>query len=442
MAKENKNELMEKIVSLCKRRGFIFQGSEIYGGLAGTWDYGPYGASLSYNIKELWWKHFVSEQENIFGISTPTIMPEAVWRASGHLSGFTDPMIECKKCHHRFRADHLDKKNLESKKCPDCGGELGEEKAFNLMFPLNMGSSSDSVAYLRGEIAPGMFINFKNILDTMRPSLPFGIAQIGKAYRNEIAPRDFLFRVREFDLMEFEFFLKEKDWEKYFEFWRSEMWRWVERVGINKEMVYELEVSSEDRAHYSKRTIDFEFEWPFGRKELYGLAYRTDHDLKSHSASSGTDLSYFDEGTKEKFIPHVVEPSMGHGRTMLAVLISSYREDEMNGEVRSYLAFKPSIAPIKVAVFPLLKNKPELVEKAREIYKILKKEFGSVEFDDNGNIGKRYRRQDEIGTPFCVTVDFETIEKDSAVTVRDRDTGVQTRVGILELIDYIKEKIV
>ncbi|MFA7216604.1 MAG: glycine--tRNA ligase [Candidatus Paceibacterota bacterium] len=442
MAKENKNELMEKIVSLCKRRGFIFQGSEIYGGLAGTWDYGPYGASLSYNIKELWWKHFVSEQENIFGISTPTIMPEAVWRASGHLSGFTDPMIECKKCHHRFRADHLDKKNLESKKCPDCGGELGEEKAFNLMFPLNMGSSSDSIAYLRGEIAPGMFVNFKNILDTMRPSLPFGIAQIGKAYRNEIAPRDFLFRVREFDLMEFEFFLKEEDWEKYFEFWRSEMWRWVERVGINKEMVYELEVSSEDRAHYSKRTIDFEFEWPFGRKELYGLAYRTDHDLKSHSAGSGTDLSYFDESTKEKFIPHVVEPSMGHGRTMLAVLVSSYREDEMNGEVRSYLAFKPSIAPIKVAVFPLLKNKPELVEKAREIYKILKKEFSSVEFDDNGNIGKRYRRQDEIGTPFCVTIDFETIEKDNAITVRDRDTGVQTRVGTSELIAYIKERMV
>lgn len=442
MAKENKNELMDKIVSLCKRRGFIFQGSEIYGGLAGTWDYGPYGASLSYNIKELWWKHFVSEQENIFGISTPTIMPEAVWRASGHLSGFTDPMIECKKCHHRFRADHLDKKNLETKKCPDCGGELGEEKAFNLMFPLNMGSSSDSVAYLRGEIAPGMFVNFKNILDTMRPSLPFGIAQIGKAYRNEIAPRDFLFRVREFDLMEFEFFLREEDWEKYFEFWRGEMWKWIERVGINKEMVYELEVSPEDRAHYSKRTIDFEFEWPFGRKELYGLAYRTDHDLKSHSVGSGTDLNYFDESTKEKFIPHVVEPSMGHGRTMLAVLVSSYREDEMNGEIRSYLAFKPSIAPVKVAVFPLLKNKPELVEKASEVYKIIKKEFGSVEFDDNGNIGKRYRRQDEIGTPFCVTIDFDTIEKDNSVTIRDRDTGIQTRVEILELISYIKERMV
>jgi len=441
MAKENKNELMEKIVSLCKRRGFVFQGSDIYGGLAGTWDYGPYGAELAQNIKDLWWNHFVREQENIFGISTPTIMPESVWRASGHLSGFTDPMIECKKCHHRFRADHLDKKYLDSKKCPDCGGELGEEKAFNLMFPLNMGSSSDSVAYLRGEIAPGMFVNFKNILDTIRPNLPFGLAQIGKAYRNEIAPRDFLFRVREFDLMEFEFFLKEGDWEKYFEFWRGEMWRWIERVGINKEKVFELEVSKEDRAHYSKRTIDFEFEWPFGRKELYGLAYRTDYDLKKHSESSGVDLSYSDDVTKEKFIPHVIEPSMGHGRTMLAVLVSSYVEDEMNGEKRVYLKFPPKIAPIKVAVFPLLKNREELVEKSKEVYKILKKEFSSVEFDDNGNIGKRYRRQDEIGTPFCVTIDFETIEKDNTVTVRDRDSGNQNRVSLDEIVVYLKEKI-
>lgn len=441
MSKEIKNELMEKVVSLCKRRGFVFQGSDIYGGLAGTWDYGPYGAELAHNIKDLWWNHFVREQENVFGISTPTIMPEAVWRASGHLSGFTDPMIECKKCHHRFRADHLDKKYLDSKKCPDCGGELGEEKAFNLMFPLNMGSSSDSVAYLRGEIAPGMFVNFKNVLDTMRPDLPFGLAQIGKAYRNEIAPRDFLFRVREFDLMEFEFFIKEKDWEKYFEFWRSEMWRWIERVGINKDKVFELEVSPEDRAHYSKRTIDFEFEWPFGRKELYGLAYRTDYDLKKHSESSGVDLSFTDEVTKDKFIPHVIEPSMGHGRTMLAVLVSSYVEDEMNGEKRVYLKFPPKVAPIKVAIFPLLKNRPELVEKAKEVYKILKKEFSSVEFDDNGNIGKRYRRQDEIGTPFCVTIDFDTIEKDNTVTVRDRDTGDQKRISLDEIVDYLKDKI-
>ncbi len=436
MAKEN-NDLMEKIVSLCKRRGFVFQGSEIYGGLAGTWDYGPYGAELSHNIKELWWKHFVNEQENIFGISTPTIMPEKVWEASGHLSGFSDPMVECKKCHHRFRADQLEDK----KKCPDCGGELGEEKAFNLMFPVNVGSSSDSVAYLRGEIAPGMFVNFKNVIDTLHPDLPFGLAQIGRAYRNEIAPRDFLFRVREFELMEFEFFLREADWEKYFEMWRGEMWKWIERVGINKDWVSELEVSEEDRAFYSKRTIDFEFDYPFGKKELYGLAYRTDHDLKSHSVGSNVDLTYFDEETKERFTPHVVEPSMGHGRTMLAVLVSAYREEKMEDDTRVYLAFKPSIAPVKIAVFPLLKNKEALVEKAREVYKTLKKEFGAVVFDDNGNIGKRYRRQDEIGTPWCVTVDFETIEQNLGVTVRDRDTGEQKRMSAEDLVNFVKSAI-
>lgn len=439
--KMEKNDLMEKIVSLCKRRGFVFQGSEIYGGLAGTWDYGPYGSALSHNIKNIWWRHFVDDQENIFGISTPTLVPEPVWRASGHLSGFHDPEVECTKCHHKFRADHLPEENKKNKKCPDCGGVLGEERTFNLMFPVNVGSSSDTVAYLRGEIAPGMFLNFKNVIDTIHPDLPFGLAQVGRAYRNEIAPRDFLFRVREFDLMEFEFFLRESDWEKYFEYWRGEVWKWVDRIGIKKDMVHELEVSAEDRAFYSKRTIDFEFDYPFGKKELYGLAYRTDHDLRSHSTGSGVDLSYFDEVTKERFIPHVVEPSFGHGRTMLAVLVSSYTEDEMNGEVRTYLKFKPAIAPIKLAVFPLLKNKPELVEKARDIYKTLKKEFGAVVFDDNGNIGKRYRRQDEIGTPWCVTVDFDTIEKDAGVTVRDRDTGEQKRMSVEELITFVKPQL-
>ncbi len=438
MATEKNENLMEKIISLCKRRGFVFQGSEIYGGLAGTWDYGPYGSELSYNIKQLWWKHFVSEQDNIFGISTPTLVPEAVWKASGHLAGFSDPVVECEKCHHRFRADHLEDKKV----CPDCGGKLGEEKAFNLMFPVNMGSSGDTTAYLRGEIAPGMFLNFKNILDTVHPDLPFGIAQIGKAYRNEIAPRDFLFRVREFDLMEFEYFVREEKWEEYFEMWRKEMHRWVERVGLNKDMVHELEVSGEDRAFYSKRTIDFEFDYPFGKKELYGLAYRTDHDLRSHSSGSGVDLSFFDEETKQRFIPHVIEPSFGHGRTLLAVLVSAYREDVLGDETRVYLAFKPSIAPIKIAVFPLLKNKPDLVNKAREIYSELKKEFGAVMFDDNGNIGKRYRRQDEIGTPWCVTVDFETIEKDAGVTVRDRDTGEQKRMSVEELVKYVREQLV
>jgi len=433
MTKE-KNDKMEKVVSLCKRRGFVFQGSEIYGGLSGTWDYGHYGSILAHNIKQLWWKHFVEEREEMFGLTSTTLMPEAVWKASGHLSGFTDPMKECAKCHHRFRADHLEDKN----KCPDCGGKLSEEKKFNLMFPVDIGSGGEGKAYLRGEIAQAMFVNFKNYIDTMHPDLPFGIAQIGKAYRNEIAPRDFLFRVREFDLMEFEYFIRESDWEKYFEFWKSEMWKWIEKVGISKELVHELEVAPEDRAHYSKRTVDLEFDYPFGRKELYGLAYRTDYDLKKHSAESGVDLSFFDEQKKERFIPHVIEPTFGHGRTLLAVLLSAFREDEMNGEVRTYLALRPSIAPVKVAVFPLLKNKPDLVAKAREVFGMLKKEVSAIEFDDNGNIGKRYRRQDEIGTPLCVTIDFDTLENNT-VTLRDRDTGKQNRIQIADLQETIKK---
>ncbi|MBI2474335.1 MAG: glycine--tRNA ligase [Candidatus Taylorbacteria bacterium] len=394
-------------------------------------DYGPYGAELAHNIEELWFRHFVKEQENIFRISTPSIMPEAVWKASGHLEGFTDPMVECKKCKRRFRADQLDDK----KKCPECGGELGAEKTFNLLFPVDMGSTAGGMtrAYLRGEIAQGMFVNFKNVMDSIHPDLPFGLAQVGRAYRNEISPRDFLFRVREFDLMEFEYFVAEGVWAEYFEKWRSEMWNWIERVGIDKKMVHELEVAPADRAHYSKRTIDFEFDYPFGRKELYGLAYRTDHDLKKHMEASGVDMSYTDPKTGEKFLPHVVEPTFGLGRTLLAVLLSSYREDEMGGEKRIYLQLPYAIAPVKAAVFPLLRNKPQLVEKAREVYKMLRDKIDAVEFDDNGNIGKRYRRQDEIGTPYCVTIDFDTVEKDGTVTVRDRETGKQERVKIEEL---------
>jgi glycyl-tRNA synthetase len=420
--------LMDKIVSLCKRRGFVFPGSEIYGGLSGTWDYGPYGSELAYNIKNLWWKHFVKERDDMFGITTPTLMPEAVWRASGHLEGFTDPLVECLVCHHRFRADQLEDKT----KCPDCGGKLSEEKVFNLLLPVNLGSvdGKSNLAYLRGEIAQGMFVNFKNVIDTMHPKLPFGLAQIGRAYRNEISPRDFLFRVREFDLMELEYFIREKDWEKYFEMWRQEIWRWIERVGILKNKVFEKEVPAEDRAHYSKRTIDFEFDYPFGRKELYGLAYRTDYDLKRHN------LNYFDEETKETFIPHVIEPSFGHGRTMLAILLSAYKEDSD----RIYLALKPEIAPVKAAVFPLLKNREELVKKALEVYKDLKQTFYDIEFDDRGNIGKRYYSQDEIGTPYCITIDFETLEKDD-VTVRDRDTAKQIRIPINKLKEFLKEKI-
>jgi glycyl-tRNA synthetase len=438
MASMEKDTRMEKIVSLAKRRGFVFQGSEIYGGLAGTWDYGPLGSRLAHNIKNLWWDHFVLSRDDMYEITTPTLVPEAVWRASGHLEGFTDPMVECKACKRRFRADHLEDKKV----CPECGGELGEEKSFNLMFPVTVGSSGDGVAYLRGEIAPAMFINFKNVVDTVQPKLPFGIAQIGRAYRNEIAPRDFLFRVREFDLMELEYFVRESEWETHFEMWKEEMWKWIEKVGINKELVHELEVSPEDRAHYSKRTIDFEFEWPFGRKELYGLAYRTDYDLNKHAAESGKDLAYTDPMTGEKFIPHVVEPSMGHGRTLLAVLVSAYDEDDLGGETRVVLRLKKEIAPYRAMVSPLLKNKPALVEKAKEVRAMLRKTYPNVAWDDNGNIGKRYRRQDEIGTPFCITIDFETLgetpELIDTVTVRDRDTGEQKRVAIADLVEAIR----
>lgn len=428
---EKTETMMEKLVSLCKRRGFIFQGSEIYGGLAGTWDYGPYGVILKNNVKDLWWKKFVTHREDMYGIDAAILMNQNVWKASGHVQGFSDPLVECKKCKRRFRADHLE--NTQS--CPECGGELGEEKQFNMMFKTNVGATQDeaSVSYLRPETAQGMFVNFKNVRDSLSPKLPFGLAQIGKAFRNEIAPRDFTFRSREFEQMEIEYFVKPHNWEEAFEHFRKEMHTWTEEIGLRKDHVHELEVKDEDRAHYSKRTIDFEFDYSFGKKELYGLAYRTDFDLKSHSDASGTDLSYFDEESKERYIPHCIEPSFGVDRTILAILSDAYTEDELGGEKRVYLKFAPKVAPVKVAVFPLLKNKPQLVEKAREVYLMLKKVYGDVEFDDNGNIGKRYRRQDEIGTPYCVTVDFDTIEKDGTVTVRDRDTGKQERVKIEEL---------
>ncbi len=437
---------LEQIVSLAKRRGFIFPNSEIYGGLAGTWDLGPLGAELAHNVKDLWWNYFVRAHENMYGLASSILMPEKVWEASGHLEGFADPMIECKKCKKRFRVDQLTEGSPTSirksdflQTCQECGGDLSEPKQFNLMFKFGD-------AYLRPEIAQGMFVNFKNILDTMRPTLPFGIAQIGKAFRNEIAPRDFLFRVREFDLMEFEYFVKEVEWEENFEKWRKEIWTWIERIGLEKSFVHELEVAKEDRAHYSKRTIDFEFDFPFGKKELYGLAYRGDYDLSRHQEHSGVDLRYADPVSGKKFLPHVIEPTFGLGRTILAILVSAYQEDEVNGEKRVYLALKPQVAPVKVAVFPLVSNKENIVSKAREVYKNLRNSSSthhsslitSVAWDDIGNIGKRYRRQDEIGTPWCVTIDYQTLE-DETVTVRDRDTGKQDRHKIAELDKYFGE---
>lgn len=426
---------MEKIVSLAKRRGFVYQGSEIYGGLAGTWDFGPLGVALKNNIKNIWWKRFVIDREDMYGMDANILMNPTVWKSSGHVDGFADPLVECEKCKRRFRADQIADPTI----CPDCKGKLSSPRQFNMMFETKIGAVEDSasVVYLRPETAQGMFVNFKNIIDSFHPDLPFGMAQIGKAFRNEITPRDFVFRVRELEQMEIEYFVRPETWAEHFEHFRKEAWEFIKDVGLATDAVHELEVPEDDRAHYSKRTIDFEFDYPFGRKELYGLAYRTDYDLKSHSVGSGTDLFFYDEETKEKIVPHVIEPSFGVDRTILAVLLSAYTEDELGGEKRVFLKLNKNVAPVKAAIFPLLKNKPDLVAKAREVYSLVKKEIPQIMFDDNGNIGKRYRRQDEIGTPNCVTIDFETLE-DGAVTVRDRDSGEQARVKISELVDYLR----
>ena len=425
---------MEKIVSLCKRRGFIYPGSGIYGGLAGTWDYGPLGVELKNNVKNIWWRIFVQEREDMYGVDAAILMNPKVWEASGHVAGFADPLVECKKCKRRFRADQLE----DAKKCPECAGTFGEVRQFNMMFKTQIGATEDpsGITYLRPETAGGIFVNFKNVVDSFHPDLPFGIGQIGKAFRNEIAPRDFIFRIRELEQMEIEYFVRPNEWEKAFEMWRQNVHAFNDAVGIARSSVHELEVPDGERAHYSKRTIDFEFDWPFGRKELYGLAYRTDFDLSAHTKASGADLSYLDEESKERLVPHVIEPSFGVERTVLAVLLSAYAEDELGGEKRVYLKFKKEVAPVKAAIFPLLKNKPELVAKAREAYSLVKKAVPQTMWDDNGNIGKRYRRQDEIGTPACITIDFQTLE-DNTVTLRNRDTGEQIRVAVSELVDTI-----
>ena len=425
---------LEDIVSLCKRRGFIYQGSEIYGGLAGTWDYGPLGIELKRNIQNAWWQTFVSDREDMYGLDAAILMNQKVWQASGHVIGFTDPLVECKNCKSRFREDHV-----QSDKCPNCGKKdtFGKTRQFNMMFETHVGSVEDegSISYLRPETAQGIFVNFKNVVDSFYPDLPFGIAQIGKAFRNEISPRDFTFRAREFEQMEIEYFVNPKDWEKSFEKWVKDIDKFLGVLGIDN--VHKTEVVEADRAHYSKRTIDFEFDYPFGKSELLGLAYRTDFDLKNIEKATGKSMVYQPKDSSEPFVPHVIEPSFGVDRLILAVLVSSYCEDEQNGEKRAFLKLPAAIAPVKVAVSPLLKNKPELVKKAREVYVLLKKEFGNVVFDDNGNIGKRYRRQDEIGTPYCVTIDFDTLEDDT-VTVRQRDTTKQDRVKIAQLSSSIK----
>lgn len=437
----NDVSLMEKIVSLCKRRGFIYPGSEIYGGLAGTYDYGPLGVALKKNIQASWWNHFVTARDDMYGIDAAILMNPKAWEASGHVSGFSDPLVECPKCHKRFRADHIEAQADGTKVCPDDKTLLSEPRQFNMMFKTQIGATEDpaSISYLRPETAGGMFVNFKNVVDSFHPKLPFGLAQMGKAFRNEIAPRDFIFRLRELEQMEIEYFCHPSKWEETFEHLRVEYTAWMLSIGLLKESIHEVEIGDGDRAHYSKRTIDFEFDFPIGQKELAGLAYRTDFDLKQHSEFSKTDLSYFDEETKERFIPHCIEPSIGVERAFLAVLASAYKEEQVGEETRTVLAFKPSMAPIQVAVLPLSK-KEELSVPAQKIAKDLKK-IARVSYDETQSIGKRYRRQDEIGTPYCVTVDFDTLN-DNAVTVRDRDTMLQERIPVAELAPYLQGKLI
>ena len=439
---------MEDIISLCKRRGFIYQGSDVYGGLSGTWDYGPLGVQLKRNIMNLWWRMFVDERDDIYGVDAAILMNPKVWKASGHVDTFVDPLCEDTVNHRRYRTDHILKDNgidvdgltmeqmdevIAEKgiKSPD-GNPLSKSRTFNMMFKTNVGAteSEDSVAYLRPETAQGIFTNFKNVVDSFYPDLPFGIAQQGKAFRNEIAPRDFVFRSREFEQMEIEYFVNPENWQEAFDELLKSTHEFLEALGLDPRNIHELDVPAEDRAHYSKKTIDIEYDFPIGKEELMGIAYRTDFDLMNIQRVSGKSMEYTIKGTNEKFVPHVIEPSFGVERALMAVLSSAYREDEQNGSKRIYLALPEHLAPVKFAVSPLLKNKPELVEKAREIYANLsKKNPGRVMWDDNGNIGKRYRRQDEIGTPHCVVVDFQTLE-DGTVTVRERDTTEQRRVDI------------
>lgn len=521
---------MEDIISLCKRRGFIYQGSDVYGGLSGTWDYGPLGVKLKRNIMNLWWRRFVDERDDMYGVDAAILMNQKVWKASGHVDTFSDPLVECNNCKSRFRFDKLDTRikydnflymineELESDKltleekllplrkmnqssdpeevleakrlaeemnlkdeaqkidkrieelkdgykyrgsltkkfleydvyeCEKCGScDWSEAKPFNMMFKTTVGPVADegSVSYLRPETAQGIFTNFKNVVDSFYPNLPFGIAQQGKAFRNEIAPRDFVFRSREFEQMEIEYFVMPPNrdgrshekgekylWEEAFDELLEKTREFLAELGLNLDHINEVDVPAEDRAHYSEKTIDIEYDYPIGYEELMGIAYRTNFDLKNIEKASGKSMEYTVKGTNTKFVPHVIEPSFGVERALMAVLSGAYREDEQNGEKRVYLALPEHLAPVKFAVSPLLKNKPELVEKAREVYAALAKANpGRVMWDDNGNIGKRYRRQDEIGTPHCVVIDFQTLE-DGTVTVRERDTTEQWRVKVEEL---------
>ncbi len=457
---ENKDDLLDKVVALCKRRGFIFPGSEIYGGLANTYDFGPFGTEFKRNLTNHWWQTFVSSRDDMYGLDTAILMSPRVWEASGHTANFTNVLIDCKNCHYRTRADHLiedalpEKDNVEGLplekldqiiaenkiKCPKCGKvDWTKTRNFNQLFETQIGiiTTGKNTAYLRGELAQGMFVNFKQVLDSVHPKLPFGLAQSGKAFRNEITMGKFTFRTLEFDLAEFEYFIRPEEWDKHFEYWKEKMQKFALSLGLPEDKLRWRAHSKEELSHYSKRTEDLEYKFPWGFKEMWGLAYRTDFDLKNHMEQSGTDMRYMDPNTNERFIPHVIEPTFGLSRLVTILLMNSYWEDtEKNRVVLKLPAF---LAPVKAAVFPLLANKPELVNKARDLYENLRKEF-KIGWDDRGNIGKRYAAQDEAGTPYCITVDFQSLEDDT-VTIRDRDSAAQERIKIDNLIQYLQEKI-
>ena len=443
MLNENK---MEKIVSWAKRRGFIMPSSEIYGGIGGIYDFGPYGVALKNNLKRLWWKRFVEERDDVVGIESSILMNRKVWQASGHEKGFTDPLVECKKCHKRFRQDEIENSKSEIRNpklvCPECGGSLTEAKRFNLMFKTFVGpvDEAKNLTYLRPETAQGMFINFKLIQEISRKKIPFGIAQLGKSFRNEITTGEYLFRLREFEIAEIEYFVKPEEDEKWFDYWLKEWKKFLLDLGIQKENIVEYEHPKSDLSHYSKRTVDLNYKFPFGEKELTGLANRTDYDLKAHQKNSHKDLRYFDFETGKKFLPYVIEPTLGIERLMLALICDGYQEI-IGGRTQTTKAvkekevvfkIKPALAPVKVAILPLVKK---LAGEAKKIYREIKECF-PAEYDEEGSIGRRYRRQDEIGTPYCLTYDFDSL-KDKKVTVRDRDTMRQDRIAITELKNYL-----
>jgi len=450
-------DLFENIVALAKRRGFVFPSSEIYGGLANVWDWGPAGTLFKNNIRDLWWKQFVLERDDVVGIDSATILRPEVWESSGHVIGFNDALVDCKSCKNRMRADHLIEDALKdikveglpfeeldilikknNIKCPKCGEvNWTNVRKFNQLVEVKLGALEEGkqTAYLRGEIAQGIFMNYKNVLNSTRVKIPFGIAQVGKAYRNEITMGQFTHRSFEFDLMEFEYFINPSDWKEVFKMWQDKMWDFALSLGIDEKKLRIREHEEFERSHYSKKTVDIEYEYPFGFKEMFGIAYRTDFDLKNHMKYSGVDMTYTDPTTSKKFIPHVVEPTFGLSRLAGILLFDAYKKDKE----RVFLKFSPKIAPYKIAVFPLLANKPELVKKARAVYMLLSTNY-SCSWDDRGNIGKRYFAQDEIGTPWCVTIDFDTL-KDGTVTIRDRDTTKQEKVKIDNLIKYFEIKL-